>query len=108
MPVKEDNIQITEAPVKTDQERRTLKTLVNTPLKKIMFGIQILSYILILGSPVIGSIIGKMLNLKAGQTAGVIFGIFIAGEILFYGSLAFLGKELLLLLKDKFRRKRSR
>ena len=94
------------------QQQRTLKNLVNTPLKKAMFGIQILSYILIVGSPFIGGTIGGILNLKAGQIAGVILGIFIAGEILFYGSLAFLGKELVLLLRDKmkgwFRSRRSK
>ncbi len=82
-------------------EKRTLKSLVNTPLKKVMFGIQILSYFLILGSPAFGVLIGNMLDLKTGQTAGVILGVFIAGEILFYGSLVFLGKELILLLKDR-------
>ena len=69
-----------------------------------MFGIQILSYFLILGSPAFGALIGKMLDLKTGQTAGVILGVFIAGEILFYGSLAFLGKELILLLKYRVKK----
>lgn len=104
-----------EEPAQRDQEqpvqpKRTLKSLVNTPLKRVMFGIQILSYVLIVGSPAIGGLVGKMLELKTGATAGVILGVFIAGEILFYGSLAFLGKELLLLLKDRvsgmFKRKR--
>lgn len=69
-----------------------------------MFGVQVLSYILIPGSPLIGGFIGKHLGLTAGQTGGVILGVFILGEVLFYGSLAFLGKELLLILKDKFKR----
>lgn len=84
--------------------KRTLKSLVNTPFKKFLFGIQILSYVLILASPAIGAIIGNILDLKTGQTAGLILGIFITGEILFYGSLAFLGKELILLLKDKVKK----
>jgi hypothetical protein len=89
--------------MKADQgtPKRTLRSLVNTPLKKVMFGVQILSYILIVGSPLIGGAIGRSLDLKPGQTAGVILGVFIAGEILFYGSLAFLGRELLLLLRDR-------
>lgn len=82
-------------------QKRTLKSLVNTPLKKAMFGIQILSYILIVGSPLIGGAIGRFLDLRTGQTAGVILGVFITGEILFYGSLAFLGRELLLLLRER-------
>ena len=90
------------------EPNRTIKSLVNTPLKKIMFGIQILSYFLIPGSPLIGGILGRMFDLSAGQIAGLILGIFIAGEILFYGSLAFLGKELILLIRDKLRIRRSK
>ncbi len=84
-------------------QKRTLTSLVNTPFKRIMFGVQILSYILIVGSPLIGGLIGKALQLKTGQIAGTVLGVFIAGEVLFYGSLAFLGKELLLLLRYWFR-----
>lgn len=111
----EQGQQYQEQPIKNDQEqpvqsKRTLKSLVNTPLKRVMFGIQILSYVLIVGSPAIGGLIGKMLELKTGATAGVILGVFIAGEVLFYSSLAFLGKELILLLKNRvsglFRKKR--
>jgi len=83
------------------QEPRTIKSLVNTPFKKVMFGVQILSYVLIVGSPLIGGAIGAALGLKAAKTGGVILGIFIAGEVLFYGSLIFLGKEIVLLVRDK-------
>lgn len=89
----------------SDSRERTIRDLVNSPFKKLMFGIQILSYILIPGSPVIGGFIGRALDLKTAQTAGLILGIFIVGEILFYGSLFFLGKELLMILRDKFRRR---
>jgi hypothetical protein len=89
---------------------RTLKSLVNTPFKKVMFGVQLLSYVLIVGSPVIGGAIGGLMGLKAARTGGLILGIFIAGEVLFYGSLIFLGKEIVLLVRDKargwFRKKR--
>ncbi len=90
---------------------RTLKSLVNTPFKKVMFGIQVLSYVLIVGSPVIGGAIGGLMGLKAAKTGGLILGVFITGEILFYGSLIFLGKEIVLLLRDKVRlwfRKKSK
>lgn len=80
---------------------RTLKSLVNTPFKKVMFGIQILSYVLIVGSPLIGGAIGAAMGMKAAKTAGVVLGVFIAGEVLFYGSLIFLGKEIVLLVRDK-------
>lgn len=78
-----------------------------------MLVVQIISYVLIVASPLIGGAIGRSLGLKAAQTGGVILGVFIAGEVLFYGSLAFLGKELVLLLRDKMkqwfrRRNRSR
>jgi hypothetical protein len=92
-----------------ESRSRTIRELVSTPFKKAMLVVQILSYVLIVGSPFIGGAIGKILRLKATQTGGVILGIFIAGEVLFYGSLAFLGKEVVLLLRDKmkgwFRRK---
>lgn len=92
---------------------RTIKDLANTPFKKAMLVVQLLSYVLIVGSPLIGGAIGRSLELKAAQTGGVILGVFIAGEVLFYGSLAFLGKELVLLLRDKMkhwfkRKKRSK
>lgn len=91
---------------------RTIRDLVNTPFKKAMMVVQVISYVLIVGSPFIGGGIGRSLGLKTSQTGGIILGIFIAGEVLFYGSLAFLGKEIALLLRDKMkgwfkRRKRS-
>lgn len=92
---------------------RTIKDLVNTPFKRAMLGVQITSYVLIVGSPFIGGAIGRSLELKASETGGIILGIFIAGEVLFYGSLAFLGKEVVLLIRDKMkgwfkRQRRSR
>lgn len=90
---------------------RTIKDLINTPFKKAMLIVQILSYVLIVGSPLIGGAVGGLLGMKASKIGGLIFGIFLAGEILFYGSLAFLGKEVVLLLRDKlkafFKRKKQ-
>jgi hypothetical protein len=82
---------------------RSIRDLVNTPWKKAMFVVQLISYVLIVGSPLIGGFVGRALGLKTAQTGGLILGIFIAGEVLFYGSLAFLGKELVLLIRDKVR-----
>ena len=87
-----------------DSRERTIRDLVNTPFKKVMFAVQILSYVLIVGSPFIGGGISRLLSLKASRTAGLILAIFIAGEVLFYVSLAFLGKEVVLLLRDKMKR----
>lgn len=83
--------------------QRSLKDLVNTPLKKAMLVIQLISYILIVGSPLIGGAIGGILGLKTSRTGGLILGIFLAGEVLFYGSLFFLGKEIVLLIRDKLK-----
>lgn len=83
---------------------RTIKSIVNTPFKKFIFVFQVLSWILIVGSPLIGGLIGKTLNLSAGGKAGVILGVFIAGEVLFYVTLAFLGKELILVLKANWKK----
>jgi len=92
------------------KKTRTIKDLVNTPLKRTMLVIQVISYLLIVGSPLIGGTIGGFLGLNAKKIGVLILVIFIAGEILFYGSLAFLGKEVVLLIRDKiklwFRRKR--
>ena len=82
---------------------RTIRDLANTPFKRAMLVVQVLSYALIVGSPLIGGAIGRSLGLKAAQTGGVILGVFIAGEVLFYGSLAFLGKEVVLLIRDKMK-----
>lgn len=90
---------------------RTLKSLANTPWKKAMLIVQLVSYVLIVGSPLIGGAIGGLLGMKASKIGGLILGVFIAGEVLFYGSLAFLGKELVLVLRDviksKFRRRQA-
>ena len=82
---------------------RTIRDLANTPFKRAMLVVQIISYVLIVGSPLIGGAIGRSLGLKATQTGGLILGIFIAGEVLFYASLAFLGKEIVLLIRDKMK-----
>jgi len=82
---------------------RTLRNLVSTPFKKAMLVVQLISYVLIVGSPLIGGLIGRVLGLKTAQTGGLILGVFIAGEVLFYGSLAFLGKEVVLLIRDKMK-----
>jgi hypothetical protein len=82
---------------------RTIKDLANTPFKRAMLVVQVISYVLIVGSPLIGGALGRSLGLKATQTGGLILGIFIAGEVLFYASLAFLGKEIVLLIRDKMK-----
>ncbi|MEN8202547.1 MAG: hypothetical protein ABFS28_08135 [Bacteroidota bacterium] len=89
--------------LQSEPRTRTLKDLVNTPFKKAMFIVQIISYILIPGSPLIGGAIGGLLGLKAGQIAGLVLGVFIAGEVLFYASLFFLGKEVVLLVRDRLK-----
>ena len=82
---------------------RTIKDLVNTPFKRAMLVVQVISYVLIVGSPFIGGAVGGLVGLNAKKIGGLILGIFIAGEILFYGSLAFLGKEVVLLIRDKIK-----
>ena len=93
---QENNIQ-------DSSKARTIRDLVSTPFKKAMLVVQVTSYVLIVGSPLIGGLIGRSLGLKTAQTGGIILGIFIAGEVLFYGSLAFLGKEVVLLIRDNMK-----
>lgn len=83
-------------------KKRAIGDLINTPFKKAMFAVQLISYILIVGSPLIGGVIGNYFSFTTAKIGGIIFGIFICGEILFYGSLFFLGKEIVMLVKDKF------
>lgn len=85
------NVESNSTPL-PDSKPRTIRDLVNTPFKNAMFTVQILSYFLIVGSPFIGGALGRLLELNGKQTAAVIFGVFLAGEVLFYGSLFFLGK----------------
>lgn len=77
-----------------------------------MLIVQLISYVLIVGSPLIGGAIGGILGMKASRIGGLILGIFIAGEVLFYGSLIFLGKEIVLVIRDilrsKFKRKKTK
>lgn len=91
-------------------QKRKISDLVNTPFKKVMFALQILSYFLIVGSPVIGGFIGKAFEWNTAKTGGVILVVFIIGEILFYGSLFFLGKEIVFIIKDRAKKwfKRSK
>lgn len=90
-------------------EPSSLKSLVNTPWKKAMLIVQVSSYVLIVASPLIGGAVGRLMDLNGKQTGALILGVFIAGEVLFYVSLAFLGKEIVKLIRDvirsKFRRK---
>ncbi len=86
-----------------NERARTIKDLANTPFKRALLVIQVISYILIVGSPFIGGAIGGLLGLNAKKIGVLILAIFIAGEILFYGSLAFLGKEVVLLIRDKIK-----
>jgi len=92
-----------QAEKKETTRTRTIRDLANTPFKKAMLVVQLISYVLIVGSPLIGGFIGRSLGLKASQTGGLILGVFIAGEVLFYASLAFLGKEIVLLIRDKMK-----
>ncbi|MDA3824237.1 MAG: hypothetical protein PF450_16715 [Bacteroidales bacterium] len=85
------------------EKPRTIKSLANTPLKRVMLVIQIISYVLIPGSPLLGGAIGGILKLSAKHTGALVLGIFILGEVLFYLSLLFLGKEVVLLLRDKIK-----
>ena len=87
----------------SQKRTRTIKDLVNTPFKRAMLVVQVISYVLIVGSPFLGGAIGGLLGLNAKRIGGLILAIFIAGEVLFYGSLAFLGKEVVLLIRDKIK-----
>ncbi len=64
----------------SQKRTRTIKDLVNTPFKRAMLVVQVISYVLIVGSPFIGGAIGGLLGLNALKIGGLILGIFLVGE----------------------------
>ncbi len=87
----------------TEKQKQTLRGLINTPFKKAMFVVQIISYVLIVGSPLIGGAIGGLLGMKAAKIGGLVLGILLTGKVLFYSSLAFLGKDVYRLIRDRLK-----
>jgi len=65
----------------------------------IIFGISCLLWGLILVVPFMG--------FSGGKIAGITTGLIIAGEITFYLSIFLIGKEFLVKIKNKFRRRKS-
>ncbi len=65
----------------------------------IILGISILIWLMI---PVV-----PFLGLSVGKIAGITTGLVIAGEITFYLSIFLIGKEFLVKIRNKFRRKRD-
>ena len=66
----------------------------------IVFGISMLLWLMIPVIPFLGFSVGK----AAGMTTGLI----IAGEITFYLSIFLIGKEFLVKIKNKFRRRKAK
>ena len=60
------------------EKARTIKDLANTPFKRAMLVVQVMSYVLIVGSPFIGGAVGGLLGLDAKRIGGLILAIFIA------------------------------
>jgi hypothetical protein len=73
-------------------------TMVKT-IGYIIFGISMLVWLMI---PVI-----PFLGFSVGKAAGITTGLIIAGEITFYLSIFLIGKEFLVKIKNKFRRKKD-
>ncbi len=65
----------------------------------ITFGISMLVWLMIPFVPFLGFSVGK--------AAGITTGLIIAGEITFYLSIFLIGKEFLVKIKNKFRRKKD-
>jgi hypothetical protein len=65
----------------------------------IILGISILIWLMIPVVPFLGFSVGKI--------AGITTGLIIAGEITFYLSIFLIGKEFLIKIKNKFRRKKE-
>jgi hypothetical protein len=65
----------------------------------VIFGISMLLWLMILVVPFLG--------FSGGKIAGITTGLVIAGEITFYLSIFLIGKEFLVKIKNKFRRKKD-
>ena len=65
----------------------------------IILGISILIWLMILVVPFMG--------FSGGKIVGITTGLIIAGEITFYLSIFLIGKEFLVKIKNKFRRKKD-
>jgi len=65
----------------------------------IILGVSILIWLMIPVVPFLGFSVGKI--------AGITTGLIIAGEITFYLSIFLIGKEFLVKIKNKFRRKKA-
>jgi hypothetical protein len=65
----------------------------------IILGISILIWLMIPVVPFLGFSVGKL--------AGITTGLIVAGEITFYLSIFLIGKEFLVKIKNKFRRKKN-
>lgn len=65
----------------------------------IIFGISMLLWLMIPAIPFLGFSVGK--------AAGITTGLIIAGEITFYLSIFLIGKEFLVKIKNKFKRKKD-
>jgi hypothetical protein len=66
----------------------------------IILGISILTWLAIPVVPFLGFSVGKV--------AGITTGLIIAGEITFYLSIFLIGKEFLVKIKNKFKRRKSK
>jgi len=66
----------------------------------IIFGISMLVWLLIPAVPFLGFSVGK--------AAAITTGLIVAGEITFYLSIFLIGKEFLVKIKNKFRRRKAK
>lgn len=69
---------------------------------------KVVGYIIFAASCVIWGMIlvVPFLGFSAGKIAGITTGLIVAGEITFYLSIFLIGKEFLIKIKNKFRRKK--
>ena len=102
---------MTNATTQIEKPEPTIKDLINTPVKKAALVLFVLGNIAMVGSPAIGGAIGGWLGMSAGEIASLVFGVFIAAEVVIWGSIFIMGKAAAGLVKSKivkiFKRKKK-
>ncbi|BEU05322.1 hypothetical protein OAG1_41220 [Agarivorans sp. OAG1] len=89
---------VLETPV-TNLQAPQLKELINTPWKKLAFVGLLCSQLLIFGFLAVAGVIGAVISLSAVQIASLGGGLWVLGEVMFFASIAILGKPAFIILK---------
>ncbi|WP_163132011.1 hypothetical protein [Agarivorans sp. Alg241-V36] len=89
----------TRSAIPTNLKPFELNKLLNTPWKKLALVGLVCSQLLIFGFLAIAGVIGALIHLSVEQIASLGAGLWVLGEVLFFASIAILGKPVFNILK---------